>query len=231
MARMKNLALLLATVLVGGAAAPAPAATDRWVEGTNYVILEPAQPTAVPAGKVEVMEVFSYACPFCNQFQPIMHALERNLPPNAQMVFLPASFNTAEDWPMFQRAFFAAQALGIARRTQQAIFDAVWKSGELAIEDPATHEPRQPLPSIEDAARVYSQLTGVNARTFLAAADSFGVAMRMREADQEIMAMQIPGTPSIVVDGKYRIRMSSLHSRDDVIPLVRYLVAKASAHP
>ena len=55
--------------------------------------------------------------------------------------------------------------------------------------------------------------------------------MKMREADQQIMAMRIPGTPCIVVDGKYRIRMGSLHSPDELIPLVKYLVAKAGAHP
>ncbi|MGA7539914.1 MAG: thiol:disulfide interchange protein DsbA/DsbL [Steroidobacteraceae bacterium] len=229
---MKSSALLLATVLVCGAAAlPADAAADRWVEGTNYVVLDPVQPTSVPAGKVAVMEVFSYACPFCDKFQPVMRLLERNLPPNAQMVFLPASFNTAEDWPMFQRAYFAAQALGIARRTQQAMFDAVWKSGELATLDSATGRLESPMPSIEDAARVYSQLTGISPQKFLAVAGSFGVEMKMREADQQIMAMQIPGTPSIVVGGRYRIVMESLHKPDDVIPLVRYLVEKASAHP
>jgi hypothetical protein len=33
-----------------------------------------------------------------------------------------------------------------------------------------------------------------------------------------------------VVAGKYRINMESLQSVDDVIPLVKYLVAKASGH-
>ncbi len=152
---MKAVGLAFVAALVGVWAIPANAAPTRWVAGTHYVVLEPAQPTTVPAGKVEVMEVFSYACPFCNKFQPVMHQLERTLPKNAQMVYLPASFNPSEDWPMFQRAYFAAQALGIADRTHQAMFDAVWKTGELAILDPASNRLKQPLPSIEDAARSY----------------------------------------------------------------------------
>jgi protein dithiol oxidoreductase (disulfide-forming) len=228
---MKKIALLLTAVLVCGCTLPAHAAMDHWIEGTNYVVLVPAQPTTVPAGKVEVMEVFSYACPFCNQFQPVIHELERSLPPDAQMVFLPAAFNAAEDWPMFQRAYFAAQALGIAARTHQAMYDAVWKTGELATIDPETNRLRRPAPTIEDAAHCYARLTGISPQKFLAAARSFGVAMKMREADQQVMAMQIPGTPCIVVDGKYRIVMDSLASPDDVIPLVRYLVEKASERP
>lgn len=227
---MKNLGLALLAVLVSTSAMPALAAPTQWVEGTHYVVLDQAQPTTVPAGKVEVMEVFSYGCPFCNKFQPLMHQLERQLPKNAQMVFLPASFSAAEDWPLFQRAYFTAQALGIADRTHQAIYDAVWKTGELAVEDPTTNQLKRPLPSLEDVAHCYARLTGVSAQTFVTTAQSFGVEARMHEADAQVMAMQIPGTPCIVVDGKYRIVMDSLHSIDDVIPLVKFLVAKASAH-
>ena len=227
---MKMICLALLAVLLYTSALPARAAPAQWVEGTYYVVLDQAQPTTVPPGKVEVMEVFSYGCPFCNKFQPVIHQLERTLPRNTQMVFLPASFNPAEDWPLFQRAYFTAEALGIADRTHQAIYDAVWKTGELAIEDPSTNRLRQPLPSLEDVARCYSQLTGVSTQTFMTTAQSFGVETRMHEADAQVMAMQIPSTPCIVVNGKYRIVMDSLHSIDDVIPLVKFLVAKASAH-
>jgi protein dithiol oxidoreductase (disulfide-forming) len=226
---MKKIGLMLMAVLVCASALPARAAQTSWVEGTHYVVLDQPQPTSVPPGNVEVLEVFSYACPWCNKFQPYVHELERSLPRNARMAFLPASFNPSEDWPMFQRAYYAAQALGIADRTHQAMFDAVWKTGELAIEDPSTGRLKQPLPSLEDVARCYSRLTGVSPQAFIAAARSFGVETKMREADAQIMAMQVTGTPCIVVGGKYRIDMQSLHSPDDVIPLVKFLVAKASA--
>jgi thiol:disulfide interchange protein DsbA len=227
---MKKIGLALLGVLFFASLIPAQAAPAQWVEGTNYVVLDQPQPTTVPAGKVEVMEVFSYGCPFCNKFQPVIHQLEQALPRNTQMVFLPASFNPNEDWPLFQRAYLTAQALGIADRTHEAIYDAVWKTGELAIEDPSTNRLRQPLPSLTDVAHCYSQLTGVSVETFVATAQSFGVETKMKQADARIMAMQIPSTPCIVVDGRYRIVMQSLHSIDDVIPLVEFLVAKAGAH-
>jgi thiol:disulfide interchange protein DsbA len=227
---MKKIGLALLAVLVYASVLPAGAAPQPWVEGTNYVVLDQTQPSTVPAGKVEVMEVFSYACPFCNKFQPVIGRLERSLPRNAEMAYLPASFNSSEDWPMFQRAFLAAQSLGIAKRSHQAMYDAVWKTGELAIVDQGTNRLKHPLPSLEDVARCYSRLTGVSQQTFLATARSFGVETRMREADAQVMAMQIPGTPCIIVDGKYRIVMDSLKSYDDVIKLVDFLVAKASAH-
>jgi thiol:disulfide interchange protein DsbA len=224
---MKKIGLALIALFVSAAALAASAAPAQWIAGTNYVVLDQVQTPTVPAGKVEVMEVFSYACPFCYKFQPIIQQLEHGLPHYAQMVFLPASFIPTEDWPMFQQAYFAAQSLGIADRTHQAMFDAVWQSGELATVDQSTNEVKHPLPSLEDAAHVYWELTGIDPQKFLAAARSFGVATEMRQADAQITAMQVPGTPCIVVDGRYRIVMESLRSPDDVISLVKFLVAKA----
>jgi thiol:disulfide interchange protein DsbA len=190
-----------------------------WTEGKEYDVIKSPQRTNVAPGKIEVMEVFSYACVFCDKFQPIVEKLQRRLPLNAQLVLLPAAFNQAEDWPMFQRAYFAAQQMGIAGRTHQAVFDAVWKTGELSIE-------KQPQPSLEDAARWYARIAGVKPGDFLAAAHSFGVDNKIRVADDEIAAMQIPGTPCIVVNGKYRVNMNANLSSDQLIGLVGYLVGK-----
>ena len=210
--------------------APVTQAAQTWTEGSQYEVISAAQRTHVPAGKVEVMEVFSYGCPGCNGFQPVMAALQHSLPSNARMVFLPASFHPEEDWTMLQRAYFAAQALGISERTHQAIFDAVWKTGELGVTDPAARRLKNPLPSIEDAAKCYERLTGVKSDVFLATARSFGVDLKMRSADAQINAMQIPGTPCIVVNGKYRVNLDALRSQADVIGVVRYLVDKESRH-
>jgi protein dithiol oxidoreductase (disulfide-forming) len=222
---------LLRAALLGVLAlvlAPVTQAAQTWTEGSNFEVITPAQRTGVPTGKVEVMEVFSYGCPACNSFQPVIAALERSLPSNAQMAFLPASFKPEEDWPMLQRAYFTAQALGISTRTHQAIFDAVWKTGELGIADPATHRLKNPQPSIEAAAKCYERLTGVKSDAFLSTAKSFGIDLKMRAADNQIIAIQVPSTPCIVVNGKYRIIMDSLHSQDDLNGLVRYLVDKES---
>jgi protein dithiol oxidoreductase (disulfide-forming) len=206
----------------------AEAAAPAFVEGRDYFTLGQTQRTNVAPGKIEVLEVFSYGCPVCNGFQPTMEQLKKGLPANAQLAYLPAAFNKAEDWPMFQRAWFAAQALGIAERTHQQMFDAVWKTGELATVD-SEHRLKNPQPTIEQAARAYARWTGVKPDDFLAMARSFTIDGRMRAADEQVMTMQVPGTPCIVVNGRYRIA-DSIHSPAILIPLVRFLVEKDTAH-
>jgi thiol:disulfide interchange protein DsbA len=218
-------ALLAALTTMRAGAAPA------WTEGRDYAVLAQPQRTSVAPGKIEVLEVFSYACPACNHFQPTIELLKKGLPPSAQLAYLPASFNKAEDWPMFQRAYFAAQALGIAERTHQLMFDAVWKSGELATTDSRTNRLKDPQPTIEQAAQAYARWTGVKPADFLAMARSFTVDGRMRAADEQVMAMQVPGTPCIVVDGRYRISEDITHGpADRLIALVSFLVAKSGGH-
>src|SRR3954447_1129165 len=203
----------------------------KWNEGTNYERINPVQHTTVPAGKIEVLEVFSYGCPACNQFQPVIEQLAKQLPANAQMAFLPASFKPEESWPVFQRAYFAAQSLGIAEKAHQGIYDAIWKTGEIGILDPNTHGLKRQQPTINDVAKCYERLTGVKQAAFLAAASSSATDTKMRLADAQITAMQVPGTPCIVVNGKYRVNLDSIRSVDQLVDMVKFLVAQEASAP
>lgn len=200
----------------------------KWVEGTSYVRVNPVQHTTVPAGKVEVLEVFSYGCPACNQFQTVIEQLQKQLPANAQMAFLHASFKPEESWPVFQRGYFAAQSLGIAEKAHQGIYDAIWKTGELGIVDPNSGGLKRQQPTINDVAKRYERLTGVKQAAFLAAANSSSTDAKMRSADAQIQAMRVPGTPCIVINGKYRVNLDSVRSVDELVDMVKFLVEQES---
>jgi thiol:disulfide interchange protein DsbA len=205
------------------------AQAQTWTEGTHYFAIVPAQSTTVPAGKIEVAEVFSYGCPFCAKMDPLIQQFRKTLPPSAQMVFVPASFIPSEDWPMFQRAALTAQALGIFDSTHAKVFDAVWTTGELAISDPQTHRLRNPLPSIEDAARYYNHISGVPVDKFLDTARSFAVDMQMRRTDSFILACHVDSTPTLIVNGKYRITGQSAGGLPQMLEIAKWLVAREAA--
>src|SRR5450631_1480059 len=199
-----------------------------WTEGVNYFLVQPPRPTSVPPGKVEVTEVFSYACPACNIFQPTMHKLKQSLPANALIDYLPAAFNTAEDWPMFQLAYVTAQVLGVDQQTHDAMFDAVWKGGDLSVTDASTRSLKSRMPTIEDAAKFYNQHAGVPAEKFVATSKSFSADFKVRTAQDLIMGYKVDRTPTIIVNGKYRLYVESAGGADQLIDLVKYLVAKES---
>jgi thiol:disulfide interchange protein DsbA len=209
---------------------PAFVEDPKWVEGKNYFRIEPAQPKVSNTDKVEVAEVFSYACPSCNNFHPLVGKLAASLPSYAQMSYLPVSFMPQENFPMFQRAYLAAQALGVADKANDTMYDAVWKSKELSSEraDGQGLKPMADLPTIEDAAKVYAKY-GVDPKEFVAVANSFSINTQVKRADQLVKAYGVEGTPTIVIDGKYRIDGPSAGGYAQMVELAKYLAAKEAA--
>jgi thiol-disulfide isomerase/thioredoxin len=55
----------------------------KWVAGTNYKVLSPAQPTDAPPGKVEVIEFFWYGCPHCYVLDPYIETWRKDKPPTS----------------------------------------------------------------------------------------------------------------------------------------------------
>jgi thiol:disulfide interchange protein DsbA len=216
------------------ASAPAVAAVPfvdngKWVEGKHYFLIDPPQPTSHP-GKIEVTEVFSYGCPACNGFHATADQIARSLPPNAVMNYLAASFRPDENWPMYQRAFYAAQALDLVGKTHDAMFDAVWKSGELSTYNLKASglKPHEAWPTIEDAAKFYAKY-GVDPKEFVGVANSFTVNTRMKRADDLMKAYGVDSTPTMIVNGKYRFTASSAGGYAQSIELTQWLVAKEAA--
>jgi protein dithiol oxidoreductase (disulfide-forming) len=184
-------------------------AQQQWVEGKHYFLIRPAQRTNVPAGKVEVAEAFSYGCPACYAFNPIAKQLQGTLPANAEFVYEHASFNPSESWPLFQRAYLTAVALKVDKKTHDAMFDAIWKTGELAVTDAKTRRLKNPQPTMEQVAKFYERVAGVKAADFLNASKSMGVQVAINRTEAWLRGAQIDSTPTLVVNGKYRLTLSS----------------------
>jgi thiol:disulfide interchange protein DsbA len=201
----------------------------KWVEGKNYFTIEPQQPTGNP-DKIVVTEAFSYACPACNAFHTTADQLEKSLPSNAVMTYLPVSFRPDENFPLFQRAYYAAKALGVVEKAHDAIYDAVWKTGELASDDLTTGRPKpqSAWPTIDDVAKFYAKY-GVDPKQFVAVANSFSVNTQMKRADDMVKAYGVDGTPSIIVNGKYRFTPGSAGGYAQSIELTQWLIAKEAA--
>lgn len=223
---VRVLALVFGFLAVGAQAADVPA---PWEAGKQYFVIDP--PVRSDAGgKIEVTEVFSYGCPACNFAHTFIDDIAKRLPANAVMTYVPASFKPNEDWPMFQRAYLAAQALGVADKAHAAMYDAVWKpDGPLAIMNADGRTLKNPLPTIEDAAKFYAKY-GVKADDFVGTANSFAIATKMKQADAYVRNTGTDSTPTIIVAGKYRMTYVSAGGDWKLLEaLIHYLIQKEAA--
>ncbi len=212
---LKHLGWLCAGLLAASlahAAEPSAAPAATWEAGKNYFLIEPAQPTA-SGDRIEVLEVFSYACSHCAHFQPYAEQLKAALPAYASFDYMPAIFNP--QWEPYARAYYTAQSLGVLGKTHQALFDAL-------------HRDRTPLRTIDDLAAFYAS-QGVDRAKFLATSGSFEVESKLSRSMEIVKNDGIDGTPSIVVNGKYRVTGASAGGYPQVIELVKWLVEKEHA--
>ncbi|MGH8174376.1 MAG: thiol:disulfide interchange protein DsbA/DsbL [Rhodanobacteraceae bacterium] len=213
---LKHFGILLAGLFATSMAfaaetADAPAASTH-VAGTNYFEIDPAQQTA-SGDKVEVLEVFSYACPHCAHFQPYAEEIKAKLPAGAVFSYMPAVFNPT--WEPYARAFYTAESLGVLDQTHQPMFDAL-------------HRDHVPMRTIDDLATFYTQ-HGVDKAKFMAASASFEVESKLTRSREMVKAFGVDGTPSIIVNGKYRITAQSAGGYPQLVELVGWLVQQELA--
>ena len=222
LSRRKMLAFTAGATLATAWAADA-AAAETWTEGRHYFRL--AQVTPPRPGAVTVTEVFSYGCPACNSFMPYMESLEKKLPAGVAAEYVPASWSAAENWPTFQRAYLTAKALGVSKQAHTAMYQAIWgPNGELAIMDSRTGRIRSPLPSIADIARFYERVTKVPAAKFITASKSFSVETDIKRSEATIRSYLADSTPTIVVNGKFRLQPTSAGGAQQAVDLTLWLV-------
>jgi thiol:disulfide interchange protein DsbA len=83
--------------------------------------------------------------------------------------------------------------------------------------------------SMEELAEFYSQF-GVDKEKFLATSGSFAVEARLKKDQQKVQSYGITGTPSLVLNGKYRIAGSAaVPSFDVMLDVVDFLIEAESA--
>ena len=78
--------------------------------GKDYIVIEPAQATDNPA-KIEVIEFFSYGCPHCSDFHPLVSKWAARLPADVAFKRVPVGFG-ARTGPISPKLYYALEVIG-----------------------------------------------------------------------------------------------------------------------
>jgi thiol:disulfide interchange protein DsbA len=200
-------ALLLLALLPLSAFAADP------VAGVDYVEIADGKPYAPLNGKVEVVEVFGYTCIHCAHFQPVVSAWHKKQPSWVRFTPVPAAFGGY--WMPYARAYYAAAKLRVLAKTHDAMFKALHEQGSLPIQNASSNE----------IAAWYANY-GADPQAFAAAMDSPATDVLLERSKEFALASGIEGTPTLVVNGKYRVTASSF---EDTLRIADYLIARERA--
>ena len=206
--RLTTLLCGLLIITACSAASPSASAQDPYSDGNEYVTLPAPYQRDSSSGKVEVVEVFSYACIHCAEFSPYADELRKSLPSGVEFKLVPAPFN--DTWVPFARAYYAAKKLGVLEQTHDLLFDKKFKE-------------QYPINSMDEIADFYAQ-QGVNRAEFMKIASSPEVNAQIKKDLALIQTWSVDGTPTIVIDGKYR--SNNIKDYPQLIALTKWLVQR-----
>lgn len=207
--RFRSITALFGVLLASTCSAASPDSSQApYSDGDQYVTLPAPYQRVSQNGKVEVVEVFSYACIHCAEFSPYADELRKSLPPGVEFKLVPAPFNNA--WVPFARAYYAAKKLGVAEKLHDTLFEAKFQNN-------------YPINSMDEIADFYAN-HGVTRGEFLTIANSPAVDAQIKHDLTLIQTWGVDGTPTIVVDGKYRT--ANVKSFDELSALTKWLVQR-----
>ncbi|HEX8986738.1 MAG TPA: thiol:disulfide interchange protein DsbA/DsbL [Rhodocyclaceae bacterium] len=205
---MNKLRALIGTLflLVAGMAG----AQQALREGVDYSVL--AQPQPTERGKIEVTEFFSYMCPHCAHFEPVLEPWVKALPKDVVFHRVPVVFRP--QWEAPARLYLTLETMNEVDRLQVPVFNAIHVENSNLTSDAGVME--------------WIAKKGVDARKFSDVYNSFALQSKLLHAKQATAAYGIDSVPSIVVAGKYRAPTDKFTgTHEDLLKVVNALIVKA----
>jgi len=228
--------LLAAVASTVAAATPSATAAPLsgptlWQEGVNYQRMVPAQPTDVPAGQIEVLEFFWYACPHCNALEPAVEVWEKANP--AYIAFSRVHVLWNEGHRSLARLYYTLQAMAKLKQLGQMKFEQVHAEvfKEIHVNgDPLIGPDPNNAAAAERVQLSFIKKLGLSEADFEKAYHGFDVDHSMQQADQLVQRYRVSGVPTFVVNGKYVADVASAQGPDRLLSLVSDLAAQEHKH-
>jgi len=183
------------------------------VTAQQYTVLGKPVPVTAPAGTVDVVEFFSYACPHCFEFEPMLENWLKAKPANVRFRRSPVHF--LQNAANFQPIYFALETMGLVDTMQQKVFNAV-------------HLEHMRFDKPEEISAFMGRI-GVDSARFMSVFNSFGVRTKVAQANQLFDAFGIDGVPTLGVQGRFITSPAIAKGEAQALAAVDYLVAQVRA--
>lgn len=210
--KRRDFSLQLTGLALGLAAGAAAHAQPAPVEGQQYQRLGTPVPLTLPPGKkVEVVEFFSYACPHCFRFEPVLEAWVKTLPPDVYFRPVPVGFVAGRTW--VPKVFYALEEIGQREAMHRKLFNAIHV---------------QQLPMISEAEAVkFLVSSGVDSAKLSDALKSFAVNTKVNRASTLLSGYKVNSVPMVGVNGRYVAEGAVEGSHERALPVFNYLIQRA----
>ncbi len=214
------LAVLLAAASVGAAATSGETLPGgHWKAGVNYDAIVPAQPTAAPRGKIEVLEVFWLGCPHCYALEPYIRNWLKDKPGYVDFVRVPVMWGPVHR--LHAQLFYTLEALHRDDLVEKA-FDTIHQENNFLI---GTNEQDTFNKQLD-----WAKSNGIDPKVFTTAYNSFGVKTELQHAQEITERYHVEGVPFVAVGGKFSTDVGKAGGHEQLIKLIDDLAAFDHQH-
>lgn len=179
-------------------------------EGRHYQTLNPLQPVAVNDGRIEVVEVFLYACPHCNALESKINKWLEDKQDIVNFRRMPAILGP--DWIIQAKAYYVAEKLGILDTIQPALLKAIHQDGKQYHNEYSLME--------------FFIKQGVSQHAFVEAIHSPEVAENLSRARVMTVQYGLRGVPAMIVNGRYKTAQYFTGSQEKMLEVVDSLIER-----
>ena len=206
---MKKFAVLFLMAIMLSLSACAQEGPMKWKEGTHYVVLD-EEATDKPV----ITEYFSFWCPHCFKFEPIVKQIKQKMDSNTKFNKVHVNFMRFAG-PDVQDAATKAMLIGRAMKQEEAMNAAIFNY---------IHKQRATITNLNDLRNIFV-VNGADGEAFDKLASSFGVNSMVKKNQQAIDANRayLTGVPSFIINGKYQPTFTAEMTFDDIADLIVYL--------
>jgi thiol:disulfide interchange protein DsbA len=199
---MKKLLAIFATLIIS-----LSVQADPYKEGVNYEVLDLPHST-----NPMVTEYFSFYCPHCFEFEPVIQQLKSHLPKDTEFLKSHVSFMGGKMGASMSKAYATMISLNIEDKMVPVMFNRIHVEGN--------------APKTNAALKQIFIDQGVDAKKFDATFNSFAVDSMTRRFDKGFEESKLTGVPSVIVNNKYLVVTRGIKNNEDYFKLVDYLLKK-----
>lgn len=181
-----------------------------FAEGLEYQLINPPVPKHNDDGRIEVVELFLYACPHCNMLAPKIEAWAKDKSDYVVIRRVPAIVGAP--WADQARAFYTAKKLGILEKAHPALFKSIHEDGEQYADDNSVMQ--------------FFIKQGIKQEDFIQAFRSPEVDENVSQARILTVKYGIRGVPALIVNGKYQTAQYFTGTQEKLLEVLDVLVEK-----
>jgi len=191
------------------ALAPLAAEAQQVKREVDYRVI--AQQPVESGERIEVIDFFFYACPYCNELLPHLDRWLKRKP--ADVMFRRVPVVRHDTWAPLAKTYYTLEAMGEVERLHAAVYRSYHVEDLSMSQDKVIAE--------------WAEKHGLDREKFMTIYRSDETRQKVELARKMTMDYDIQGTPSIVVDGRYLTSSSMTPGMPQVIPIIDGLIRLA----